>query len=577
MISIKRKGGFRVKWLAAYVKPYRLRIAFELIIKTIATSMDLCIPWILAHIIDVVIPSENSYFIAVWGALMILCSVICVVGNVAANRLASSVARDTTMHIRHDLFAKIMSLSAERTDAFTVPSLVSRITTDTYNINSMTGMLLRLGIRAPILLVGGMVITLSMDIPLALVWIAVLPLAVGVFTAVSAHGIPLFTKLQKSIDEMVQVIRENISGVRVIKALSKTEYEKQRFSEVNERVSKNEERANVAMSLTNPTINMLLNLALSVVIFIGAYRVSDGQTGVGTLVAFTSYFTVILNAVMGITRIFVVVSRAAASAQRINEVLFDKKDLAQVDTSDTNSDFIRFDSVCFSYNKNKNNLSNISFSLKKGGTLGIIGATGSGKTTLINLLMRFYDADSGRVIIDGRDIRSYENETLRKKFGVVFQNDILFADSVRNNVDFGRGLSEDDIIFALKNSQAYEFVEHLKDGIDTVLNPKGNDLSGGQKQRLLIARALAAKPEILVLDDSSSALDYKTDAALRAALRENYKNSTVIIIAQRISSVKDLDSIIFIDNGEIEGMGTHEYLMETCEMYKETAKLQMGG
>ncbi|MCH5212550.1 MAG: ABC transporter ATP-binding protein [Oscillospiraceae bacterium] len=568
--------GYTLKWFLSYIKPCKVRIAVELVIKTIATSMDLCIPWILAHIIDVVIPSENTSFIALWGALMIFCSVVCVVGNVTANRLASSVARDTTMRVRHDLFAKIMSLSSERTDAFTVPSLVSRITTDTYNLNSMTGMLLRLGIRAPILLFGGIVITLSMDVPLALVWIAVLPLAIGVFIIVSMKGIPLFVHLQKSIDKMVQVIRENISGVRVIKALSKTEYEMNRFSKINEEVSRNEERANIAMGLTNPIINMLLNIALSIVIFIGAYRVSGNATGLGTIVAFTSYFAVILNAVMGITRIFVIVSRAAASAKRISEVLYDQKDLEKINTNDKCNDFIRLNDVCFSYNKHKNNLSNISFSLNKGGSLGIIGATGSGKTTLINILMRFYDADSGSVFIDGKDIRSYENDILRKKFGVVFQNDILFADSVRNNVDFGRGLPEENIISALENAQAYEFVEGLRNGIDTVLNPKGNDLSGGQKQRLLIARALATRPEIIVLDDSSSALDYKTDAALRAALRKNYGDSTIIIIAQRISSVKDLDNIIFLDNGEIEGMGTHEELMKNCSSYKETAKLQMG-
>ena len=252
-----------MKWLLAYIAPYKARIVFELAIKTVATSMDLCIPWILGHIIDVVIPAGNAPRIALWGALMILCSIICVVGNVSANRLASSVARDTTMNIRHDLFGKIMSLSSERMDYFTVPSLVSRITTDTYNINNMTGMILRLGIRAPILLFGGMFITLSMDATLAAVWIAALPMAIGVFVIVSARGIPLFTRLQQSIDDMVRVIRENISGVRVIKALSKTEYEKNRFSGVNERVSANEERANAAMSITNPAINMLLNLALS--------------------------------------------------------------------------------------------------------------------------------------------------------------------------------------------------------------------------------------------------------------------------------------------------------------------------
>ncbi len=565
-----------MKWLLKYISPYKLRIAIELIIKTIATSMDLCIPWILGHIIDVVIPSASSAYIAIWGVLMIVCSVVCVVGNIAANRLASSVARDTTMSIRHDLFSKIMSLSSERMDYFTVPSLVSRITTDTYNINSMTGMILRLGIRAPILLFGGIFITLSMDAPLAVVWIAALPLAIGVFIAVSAHGIPLFTTLQQSIDDMVQVIRENISGVRVIKALSKTEYEKGRFSRVNERVSLNEQRANVAMGITNPAINVLLNLALSIVIFIGAYRVSGGKTGVGTLVAFTSYFTVILNAVMGITRIFVVISKAAASSKRIGEVLYDKATLGREELPDSGGAFIRFDNVRFSYNKRKDNLSGISFSLRKGESLGVIGATGSGKTTLINMLMRFYDADSGGVYIDGKNIRSYDNDDLRSKFGTVFQNDILFADSIRNNISFGRDIPENAIIDALKCAQAYEFTKKLPRGIDTVLNPKGNDLSGGQKQRLLIARAIAARPEILVLDDSSSALDYKTDAALRHALRERYAGTTLIVIAQRISSVKDMDKIIFLDNGKIEGIGTHAELMQSCAMYKETADLQMG-
>ena len=296
----------------------------------------------------------------------------------------------------------------------------------------------------------------------------------------------------------------------------------------------------------------------------------------GTLVAFTSYFTVILNAVMGITRIFVVISKAAASARRIGGVLFDESDFGTEKLPASDSAYISFKDVSFSYNKRKDNLSDISFSLNKGETLGIIGATGSGKTTLINLLMRFYDADKGEIIIDGRNVRSYDKDILRRKFGVVFQNDILFADSVKNNIRFGREIDDENIISALKSAQAYDFVQNLRHGIDTALNPKGNDLSGGQKQRLLIARALAAQPEILVLDDSSSALDYKTDAALRAALAENYAGTTLIIIAQRISSVKDMDCIIFLDNGRIEGMGTHEQLMAECAMYKETADLQMG-
>ncbi len=564
-----------MKWLYTYFRPYKARIALELFIKTIATLMDLCIPWILGHIIDVVIPTRSAWLIVFWGALMIICSVVCVAGNISANRLASSIARDTTKTVRHDLFAKIMSLSSRRTDSFTAASLVSRITDDTYNLNNMTGRLLRLGIRAPILLLGGMAITLSMDAPLALVWIAVLPLVIGIFIAVSVHGVPLFSRLQASVDAMVQVIRENITGVRVIKALSRTEYETRRFSKINDEVSANEEKANVSMGLTNPAINMLLNIALSTVIFVGAYRVNGGKTGVGTIVAFTSYFAVILNAVLGITRIFVTMSRAAASAKRVGEVLYDKADLPIIETDELCQDFICFKNVSFSYNKRENDLSDIRFSLNRGETLGIIGPTGSGKTTLINLLMRFYDPDKGEIFIDGRDVRSLDYGELRRKFGVVFQNDILFADSVRNNIDFGRGLSEADIALALRCAQAEDFVNKLPHGLDSVLNPKGNDLSGGQKQRLLIARALAAKPEILVLDDSSSALDYSTDAALRQALRANFFGS-VITIAQRVSSVRDMDRIIFLDNGVIKGFGSHEELMASCDMYRETAELQMG-
>ena len=364
-----------MKWLYAYFKPFRGRIGLELFIKTVATLMDLCIPWILGHIIDVVIPSRSIGLIAVWGTLMIVCSIVCVAGNISANRLAASVARDTTRNIRHDLFARIMSLSSARTDSFTAASLVSRITDDTYNINNMTGRLLRLGIRAPILLVGGMAITLSMDVPLALVWIAVLPAAIGIFIAVSVHGVPLFSRLQSSVDKMVQVIRENISGVRVIKALSRTDYEKQRFSWVNDEVSANEEKANISMGLTNPAINMLLNIALSMVIFVGAYRVNAGRTGVGTIVAFTSCFAVILNAVLGITRIFVTVSRAAASAKRVGSVLYDEADLLKEESDETARAFICFRGVGFSYNKNRENLSDIDFELNRGESLGIIGCS----------------------------------------------------------------------------------------------------------------------------------------------------------------------------------------------------------
>ena len=395
-------------------------------------------------------------------------------------------------------------------------------------------MMQRMGIRAPILLIGGICITMTMEPVLTLVMMSVLPFIALVVWLVSRKGIPMYGELQKAIDVMVRTVREDISGIRVIKALSKIEQEKEHFAQVNHEVVRRDTKASLTMAITNPMMNLLLNLGLTLVIFVGAFRVNGGKTQPGVIIAFLSYFTIILNAMLSITRIFVMYSRASASATRIHEVLNTPEDLNLThEEKRDEEEHIVFEHVNFSYkNKKVKNVNDISFKLKKDETLGIIGATGAGKTTIINLLMRLYEKDSGSIRIGGREVSSIPPEELHTKFGVVFQNDILFADTIRENIDFGRKLSDERILQAAKSAQAMEFIDGLPERFSHMVTARGTNLSGGQKQRVLLSRALAGDSEILILDDSSSALDYKTDSMLRQALRENYSGITTIVIAQ---------------------------------------------
>lgn len=550
--------------------------------------MDLFIPWILAYVIDSVIPVGSLRLIFAWGGVMLVCSILAVSFNIIANRMASRVASDATQIIRHDLFAKTMYLSARQTDAFTKPSLISRLTTDTYNVNQMIGRVQRLGVRAPILLVGGVLFTMSLDPVLSSVLLLVMPVLAVVMVVVSRKGMPLYRKLQSSVDSFVCLVREDIAGIRVIKALSKMDYEKEKFDRINKMVVTCERNAEKTMAVLNPSMNMLLNLGLVGVIIVGAFRVNAGTSEVGKILAFMTYFTIILNAMMSISRMFVIINKAVASAARIDQVLSCEDDLAllgdKTEPEAENTDTVEadaekeivFDHVTFSYNKKEPNLKDISFTVRKGEMLGIIGSTGSGKTTLASLLMRLMDVDEGRVLIGGRDVRSFEKEELRSRFGVVFQNDTIFEDTIYENVRMGRQLGREEIVQALSYAQAEEFTQEKERSEGGMLDIRGANLSGGQKQRVLIARALAARPEILILDDSSSALDYRTDAMLRRQLKENFSGTTTILIAQRISSVMHADHILVLEDGEMIGYGTHEELLMGCAVYREISRSQTG-
>lgn len=548
-------------------------------IKVSGTVAELFLPYILTHILDNVIVTLAVEKVVFYGVIMIICAALACIGNITANRMAAKVSKDFSKKMRKDLFAKTLYLSASDTDRFTIPSLESRITTDTYNVHNFVSMMQRMGVRAPILLIGGMCISFFMDPKLAMVMLATLPFIFITVYSISRNGVPLYTKVQKSVDKMVRVVREDTQGIRVIKALSKNDYENRRYDAVNLALSKDERRAGTIMGSVNPIMMLLMNLGITAVVALSAFTVASGYSTPATVIAFVQYFTLISMAMMVISRIFVMYTKCAASANRIAEVLDTPESffVTEDDSSDEYSDFISFENVSFSYLGRKNNIENLSVSVPKGGTLGIIGATGSGKSTFVKLLMRTYEADSGKIRIGGKDITSYDRNTLTSMFGVALQNDFLYADSIEENIRFGRDISDEDIKRAADIAQASDFIEALPEGYKHVIAPKGTNLSGGQRQRLLIARAVAAKPDIIILDDSSSALDYKTDAALRKALDTELSGSCVITVAQRVSSVKNCDRILVLEDGKVIGNGTHKELLESCPEYREISDSQMGG
>lgn len=566
-----------------YLKPYKLRVFVGLIIKIIGTLADLAIPYLLSHIVDEIMPTKDLRLVTIYGLIMIGAAVICFLFNMKANQMASYICKLFTTSLRHDLFEKINTLTSSQFDEVTMPTLISRMTSDTYNVHQMVGMMQRIGVRAPLLLLGGIVITFFMDPVLTLVLIALLPFILLITYFVTKHSIPLFTKVQESADNMVREIRENITGIRVIKALSKVEYEKEKFNKVNKEVMNYELKAGFTMARLSPIMNVLLNMGLVLVVIFGAIRVSGDQIGVGKVISFTTYFTLILSACLTLTRVFVVFSRSTASANRIDYVLklpvLLNKECGDENDVKSSEYFIEFNNVSFKYVKSNKEyvLSNINFKLKKGETLGIIGPTGCGKTTIINLLMRFYDVSEGEILVNGINVKNYEKEELRKLFGTSFQNDTIFTDTILNNVKFDRDISDLDVIKACETSLATDFIKDKENTYNYQLSQKGTNISGGQKQRIFIARALAASPEILILDDATSALDYKTDSMLRQNIKKNYGKITSIVIAQRISSVINSDYIMVLEDGMMLGYGKHDYLMNTVAEYKEIYTSQMGG
>lgn len=566
---------------------YRRRIGWSMSIKLTGALTELMIPYILEHLIDNVVPLGRLSLVLLWSALMIATALLTRQLNVWANRIAIDNAHRVSYDIRQALFTKTANLSETQFDGFGLPSLISRMTSDSYNVQSSVQALQTMCVRMPMMLLGGIAVTLVMDPPLASILLVIVPVLVAVILAVSRYGIPLYRKVQERLDEVVQVMREDITGIRVVKALSKTGYETRRFAARSDAMTRADIRASTIMAIPGPLMQMCLNLGLTLVVWFGAQRVYSGAIKAGVILAFLTYFNMVIQGVMGINRIFIMLSKATASANRIAQVLAVEPDQHVLPLEEARrpqgDEFLRFEHVNFTYDAAAEShadrercLTDISFALKRGESLGIIGPTGCGKTTIINLLMRFYDVTDGGVFVDGRDVRTYELDELRRKFGVVFQNDMVFYNSLRENIRFGRPLEDPALLAAVEDAAASDYIAALADGLDHRAEIKGANLSGGQKQRLLIARALAGDPEILVLDDSSSALDYKTDATLRRAIQEHHSGSTTIMIAQRVSSVQAMTHILVMDNGRCIGYGDHQTLLNTCPAYQEIYRVQMG-
>lgn len=566
-----------------YIRPYVWFIILTMGIKLLGAVFELLIPYFMEIILDDIVPTGNLTGILLYGAAMLLCAIGCIAANIGANRMSAVSSGKITLRLRHDLFEKISRLSSGQMDALTVSSAESRLTSDTYNINQLLARMQRLGIRAPILLLGGIILMLGMDAALSLVLIGLLPLIGIIVYVVTKKSIPLYKKEQAVLDRIVRVLQENITGIRVIKALSKTEYEKERFDKVNTELADVDQKAGMITAITNPSSSLILNLGLTLVVLAGAYRVNSGGCPSGVIIAFLQYFVMILNAMLGITRIFVIWSKGEASAHRVADILGLPQDLAVIGQQEdamhkvqTMPPHIEFRNVSFSYTGIGTNLSHLSFRLNRGESLGVLGATGAGKSTILNLLLRFYDPQEGTILINGKDIRTLSPQKLRRGFGVVFQNDFVMEGTIQDNISFFRTLTESSLSRACEDAQAAEFISRRTEGIDAPVAIRGNNLSGGQKQRLLIARALASNPEILLLDDASSALDYRTDASLRKALYRNHRKTTTILIAQRISSLRNCTHILVLSDGNTIGFGTHDELMQSCPAYRSIAEAQMG-
>ncbi len=585
-----------MKFIWRYVKGVSGRMAMVMAVKLLGTLLELLIPYVMEHLLDNVVPTGQTPAVLMWGAAM-LCLAFCVrLLNVNANRMAVKSARDVTYTVRRDLFHAALNLSGSQMDAFGLPSLISRLTSDTYNVQTFVQSVQTMGIRAPIMLVGGIAITLTMDTGLAAILCIMTPIMIALVVLVSRRGIPMFDLVQQGMDSMVRVMRENITGIRVVKSLSKEPYEMRRFAGANAETARRDIRASITMSLPGPLVTLFLNTGLTLVVLIGARRVNDGLTQPGVILAFLTYFNMILMGVMGLNRVFMMMSKANASLNRIADVVDTPEELRRLSAAEAahtdRKEYIVFDRVSFNYQAGDGEgqraaaqfagsarqkcLEDISFAIEKGGSLGIIGATGAGKTSIVNLLMRFYDPQEGQVFVGGQDVRAYHLDELRCLFGVVFQNDVIFADTIRENVTFGREVDEDRLRQAAEEAMASAFIEAYPENYDHEAVIHGANFSGGQKQRLLIARSLAAKPDILILDDASSALDYRTDASLRKAIRENHGGATTIVIAQRISSILSLDRILVLEEGRMIGYGTHSELLETCPTYQDIYRTQMG-
>lgn len=551
-----------------------------LILVLLQSLSELYLPTLMSDIVDKGVVTGDTHYIWKIGGFMLLVAAGGMVCSVTASFFSAKVASGFGKSLRRKLFAHVGDFSLHEFDKIGTASLITRTTNDITQVQQVFVMILRMMVMAPMMCIGGLIMALSKDAKLTLVLAVSLPILIIAIVIIAKSGIPLFKAMQVKLDTLNRVLRENLTGIRVIRSFNKVAHEKKRFDTANLDLTNTAIKVNKIMAAMMPIMMMVLNLTSVAIVWFGGIRISNGHMEVGDMMAFIQYAMQIMFSFIMLSMMFVMVPRASVSAARINEVLetiADIKDPTEAATTDGKKGLVEFENVSFSYpGAEMPAISDISFSMRPGEVTAIIGGTGSGKSTLINLIPRFYDVESGRVLVDGVDVRKMKQEELREKIGFVPQMAVLFTGSIAENIRFGNEhATDEEVQHAAKIAQATEFITNMPDGYNSVIAQGGTNVSGGQKQRLSIARALVRKPEIYIFDDSFSALDFKTDAKLRAALKEETVESTVLIVAQRVSTIIDADQIIVLDNGEIAGIGKHRELLETNEVYREIVMSQL--
>lgn len=584
-----------MKKLARYLKSFKKQVIIGPFFKLLEAIFELIVPLVVASIIDKGITSGDKEYVLKMGGVMILLGVLGLCFALICQYSAALASQGVGTKLRNDLFRHINSLSYKEIDELGTNSLITRITNDVNQMQLVVAMLIRLVIRAPFLVIGAAVMALMIDLKLGLIFLIVAPLVAAVLYIVMSRSVPFYKVRQSKLDKVSLITRENLSGARVIRAFSKQSHEKKRFNDSSDEVADIAIRVGKLSAILNPATFTILNVAIIAIIWFGGYRVDNGSLTQGQIIAFVNYMTQISLALVVVANLVVVFTKGSASAARINEILETNPSIVEgnyscdmainngnvkvQESTNTKKDIpkIQFKDVSFSYHGNEEySLEHLTVDIQRGETVGIIGGTGSGKTTLVNLLPRFYDTTKGSILIDGIDIKEYSFEALRKQFGIVPQKAALFSGTILDNMRFAKeDASMEEIRKAVNIAQAEEFIESKPEGYNTIISQGGKNLSGGQKQRLTIARALVGDPEILILDDSASALDFATDAKLRTAIHDNLEDMTVFIVSQRANSIKYADKIIVLDDGIVKGIGTHEELFESCEIYHEICLSQL--
>lgn len=562
------------------LRPFRLPIIFVLALVFIQSLSDLYLPTLMADIVDKGIRGGDIPYIWKIGGVMLLIAAIGALSSIGASYFSSRVSVGFGQRLRSKMFKHVQNFSLQEFDKIGTASLITRTTNDINQVQQVLIMLLRMMISAPLMCIGGIIMAVNQDAKLSLVIVVVIPVLVGAIAIIALKGLPLFKAMQVKLDTLNRVLRENLTGMRVIRSFNRTNYETKRFNDANVDLTDTAIKVNKIMAAMMPIMMLVMNFSTLAIVWFGSNRISEGNMEVGSLMAFIQYAAQIMFSLIMVSVMFVIVPRASASATRINEVLDmapEIKDPVQPKPANRERGYLSFEDVTFHYpGAEQPAISHISFQAGPGETTAIIGGTGSGKSTLLSLIPRFYDVGSGKVLIDGVDVRELSQEQLRAKIGFVPQKSVLFTGTIADNIRYGKeDASDEEIQRAAEIAQATEFISNMKDGFESDIAQGGGNVSGGQKQRLSIARALVRQPEVYVFDDSFSALDFKTDAKLRAALKEVTTDATVLLVAQRVSTVMDADRIIVLDEGRIVGIGKHHELMNTCDVYREIVSSQL--